>query len=80
MMRTCDVPQVTPEGILQADTGLVPVDHDGVLYDYGFHPPSPIALVSTHREMRATDWNLMTKIAQIFDKAARARRRVADRD
>jgi len=79
-MRTCDVPQVTPEGILQADTGLVPVDHDGVLYDCRFHPPSLIALVSTQREMRPTDWNLMTKIPQIFDKAAGARRRVADRN
>src|ERR1700751_3425435 len=39
VMRTGDVPQVTPEGILQTDARFVSVNNDRVLHDCGFHPP-----------------------------------------
>jgi len=32
-----DFPQVTPEGIFQADSGFLSIDRDGMFDDRGFH-------------------------------------------
>lgn len=47
MVRTGDVPEVTPEGILEANARLVSADDDGMLHDRGFHPSILISSTPT---------------------------------